>query len=332
MTRRVLVTGASGLLGSHLVELLDESGNMEIRLLARKTSNLRWVEGIEYEKHIGDVVQSPEELRPAVEGVEVVYHVAGCVKALRKKVFFEVNARGTENLIQACLSQKTPPRRFVLVSSAGAVGPSPTDAPLTEDVPPHPVTPYGRSKLAAEEIARKYMDRLSICILRPGAIYGPRDTELLPAFKAVKTGVAARLGVSHRRFNLCHVRDVARAVMLAGQVEAAGSQTFMIGGLNTDQAELVRAIAKAIEKKRVWSPPIPKFLIYFAALLSSGVGQITRKPRIFTWGNARRLLAKNWTMDISKAERILGYRPELDLATGVADAVAWYRANNLLPH
>jgi nucleoside-diphosphate-sugar epimerase len=327
-----LVTGASGLVGSHLVELLSQSGDVGIRLLARKTSNLRWVEGIDYEKHIGDVVQSPEELRPAVEGVEVVYHVAGCVKALRKKTFLEINAQGTENLIQACLSQKTPPRRFVLVSSAGAAGPSFTDAPLTEDIAPRPVTPYGRSKLAAEEIAKKYMDRLSISILRPGAIYGPRDYELLPAFKAVKTGVAARLGVSHRHFNLCHVRDVAQAILLAGQVEAAGSEIFLVGGQNTDQSELVKAIAKAMDKKRVWSPPIPKFLIYFAALLSSGVGQITRKPRIFTWGNARRLLAKNWTMDISKAERILGYRPEIDLESGVADAVAWYRANNLLSH
>jgi nucleoside-diphosphate-sugar epimerase len=288
------------------------------------------VEGIDYQKHIGDVVQSPEELRPAVEGVEVVYHVAGCTKALRKRTFFEVNTRGTENLIQACLSQKTPPRRFVLISSAGATGPSPTDAPLTEDIPPDPVTPYGRSKLAGEEIAKKYMDRLSICILRPGAIYGPRDYELLPAFKAVKTGVAARLGVSQRRFNLCHVRDVAKAVMLAGNVEAAGSEIFLVGGLNTDQSELVAAIAKAIDKKRVWSPPIPKFLIYFAALLSSGVGQITRKPRIFTWGNARRLLAKNWTMDISKARKILGYQPDIDLDSGVKDAIHWYRENDLL--
>jgi dihydroflavonol-4-reductase len=328
MTRRVLVTGASGLVGSHLVELLNQSGDVKIRLLARKTSNLRWVEGIDFEKHIGDVTQPPEELRPAVEGVEVVYHVAGCTKALRKKVFFEVNARGTENLIKACLSQKTLPRRFVLVSSAGAAGPSPTHAPLTEDIPPRPVTAYGRSKLAAEEIAKKYMDRLSIAILRPGAIYGPRDVELLPAFKAVKSGLAARLGVSHRRFNMCHVHDVARAVMLAGQVEAAGSEIFLVGGQNIDQKELVGAIARAMGKKRVWSPPVPKFLIYFAALLSSGVGQVTRKPRIFTWGNARRLLARNWTMDTSKAQKILGYQPDIDLDSGVKDAIDWYHKHD----
>lgn len=330
MTRRVLVTGASGLVGSHLVELLNQIGDVKIRLLARQTSNLRWVEGIDYEKHIGDVVQPPGELRPAVEGVEVVYHVAGCTKALRKKVFFEVNAQGTENLIKACLSQKTPPRRFVLVSSAGATGPSTSDAPLTEKIPPQPVTPYGRSKLAGEETAKKYMDRLSISILRPGAIYGPRDTELLPAFKAVKSGLAARLGVSHRRFNMCHVRDVAKAVMLAGNLEAAGSEIFLVGGQNTDQTELVGAIARAMGKKRIWSPPIPKFLIYFAALLSSGVGQITRKPRIFTWGNARRLLAKNWTMDTSKAQKILGYQPDYSLDSGVKDAIDWYRKHDFL--
>ena len=330
MTRRVLVTGASGLVGSHLAELLIRSGDVKIRLLARKTSNLRWVEGVDYEKHIGDVTQPPVELLPAVEGVEVVYHVAGCTKALRKQTLFDINARGTENLLLACATLKTPPRRVVLVSSAGAAGPSPTDQPLTEDIEPRPVTHYGRSKLAGEEIAAKYMDRLSICILRPGAIYGPRDYELLPAFKAVKSGLAARLGVSHRRFNLCHVRDVAKAIMLAGSVEAAGSETFLVGGLNTDQTELVSSIAKVMGKKRVWSPPIPRFLIYFAALLSSGVGQVTRKPRIFTIGNARRLLAKNWTIDISKAQKILGYQPDIDLDSGVRDAIDWYRQNDLL--
>jgi len=330
MTRRVLVTGASGLVGSHLVELLNQAGDVKIRLLARKTSNLRWVEGIDYQEHIGDVTQSPAELLPAVEGAEVVYHVAGCTKALHQRTFFEVNARGTENLLLACATLREPPRRFVLVSSAGAAGPSRSDAPLTEDISPRPVTVYGRSKLAAEETARRYMDRLSIAILRPGAIYGPRDYELLPAFKAVKSGLAARLGVSHRRFNMCHVRDVAKAIILAGGVEAAGSEIFLIGGQNTDQSELVSSIAKAMDKRRVWSPPVPKFLIYFAALLSSGVGQITRKPRIFTWGNAPRLLAKNWTMDISKAEKILGYQPDYNLDSGVIDAIDWYRKNDFL--
>jgi dihydroflavonol-4-reductase len=326
---RVLVTGASGLVGSHLVELLNQSG-ARVRVLARKTSNLRWVEGIDFEKHIGDVTQAPEELLPAVEGAEVVYHVAGCVKALRKKTFFEVNAQGTGNLLQACLSLQTPPRRFVLVSSAGAAGPSRTDAALTEDVPPRPLTPYGWSKLAAEQLAREYMDRLSIAVLRPAAIYGPRDYELLPAFRAVKSGLAARLGVSPRRFNMCHVRDVARAVMLAGSVEAAGSEIFLVGGKNTDQSELVEAIARALGKKRVYSPPVPKFLIYFAALLSSVVGQVTRRPRIFTWENAPRLLARNWTMDCSKAREILGYQPDIDLDSGVKDAIDWYRKHDML--
>ena len=121
-----------------------------------------------------------------------------------------------------------------------------------------------------------------------------------------------------------------RSAGVAGSVEAAGSETFLIGGLNTDQSELVRTIARVMGKKRVFSPPLPKFLIYFAAMLSSLVGQITRKPRIFTYGNASRLLAKNWAIDCAKAERILGYRPAFDLESGIRDAVTWYRANNLL--
>jgi nucleoside-diphosphate-sugar epimerase len=327
---RVLVTGANGFLGSHLVDLLIESGDVEVRALVRKTSDLRWLEGKKFEKFYGDVSSPGPDLLAAVEGVDVVYHAAAATKALRKRTFYDVNEQGTGNLLEACLSQNTPPRRFVLVSSAGAAGPSRTDAPLTEDIQPRPVTEYGRSKLAAEKLAQKYMDRISIAILRPGAIYGPRDYELLPAFSAVKRGLAARLGVSQRSFNLCHARDVARAVRLAGTVESAGSETFLVGGVNTDQNELVEAIAKVMGKPGVWSPPVPKFLIYFAAMISSAVGQITRKPRIFTFGNARRLLAKNWTMDISKARRILGYQPDYSLDTGVQDAIDWYRKYDLL--
>lgn len=327
---RVLVTGANGFLGSHLVDLLLESGDADIRVLVRRTSNLQWLEGKPLKKFFGDVSSPGTDLQAAIEGVEVVYHAAGAVKALRKSTFHVVNERGTGNLLEACLRMKVPPRRFVLVSSAGAAGPSRTDALLTEDVPPHPVTEYGRSKLAAEELAKKYMERLSIAILRPGAIYGPRDTELLPAFRAVKHGLAAKLGVSPRRFNLCHVRDAARAIMLAGTVDAAGSETFLVGAVNTDQDQLVEAIARAMGKPGVWSPPVPKLLIYFAALLSSAVGRITGKPRIFTWGNAPRLLAKNWTMDTSRARRILGYRPDFDLDSGIADTVDWYRSMSLL--
>jgi dihydroflavonol-4-reductase len=330
MSGRALVTGASGLVGSHLVDLLVESGTRHIRVLARKTSNLKWIEGVPFEKHIGDVTQPWQELVPAVDGMDVVYHVAGATKALHPRTFFEVNERGTRNLLEACVNLKEPPGRFVLVSSAGAQGPSPTDEPLRETDEPRPVTQYGRSKLAAERAAHEYMNRLSIAIVRPGAIYGPREMELYPAFRSVQRGLTVKLGASRRRFNLGHVRDVAKGIQLAGTVEAAGGETFLIGGPNVDQGEFARAIAKALGKKRFLSPAVPKPFIYFAALLSSLVGQITRKPRIFIWGNARRLLAKNWTFDLEKAQNILGYRPEYNLDSGVRDTVDWYRFVNLL--
>ncbi len=326
---RVLITGANGFLGSHLVDHLLGKG-VEVRALVRRTSNLRWIEGRPVELFYGDVSGEPGQLAGAVEGAQRVFHLAGLTKALDPRAFHEVNVKGTENLIRACLLRQTPPERFVLVSSCDAVGPSETDEPLTEERECRPVTEYGRSKLAAERMAARYEDELSIAILRPGAIYGPRDFELYPAFRLVQMGVAALLGIRKRRMNMAHVRDVARAVALAGSVANAGSQTFLMGGVNTDQGGLFEAIARALGKRFVLRFRVPGPLVRLAALASSGVGLATGKPRIFTWDNADRILALNWTVDLAKAERVLGYRPEWDMDRGTVDSVAWYRAQGLL--
>ncbi|MBW1810034.1 MAG: NAD-dependent epimerase/dehydratase family protein [Deltaproteobacteria bacterium] len=327
---RALVTGANGFLGSHLVDLLLETGDWELRTLVRRTSDLRWLQGKPIELVYGDVTQAPSALSPALSDVEVVFHIAGLTKAVKKKAFYVVNEQGTENLFQACFLQEKPPSRFVLVSSAGAQGPSQADAPLLEDDEPNPVTEYGRSKLAGERIAAKYMNRMSIVIVRPGGIYGPRDTEFLPIFDGVNRGLLTRLGFSPGVINVAHVKDVAKAIRLAGTVAAAKSETFLIGGVNINQVDLGRTIGRVLGKKFLFPLVIPKVLFRFAALLSSGVGKLTSKPRIFTYENTSRILAKNWSLNMSKAQNILGYQPEFDLESGLKDTLNWYRSENLL--
>jgi nucleoside-diphosphate-sugar epimerase len=327
---RALITGANGFLGSHLVDLLLETGDWDLRALVRQTSDLRWLKGKPIELVYGDVTQTPLVLSLAISEVDVVFHIAGLIKAVEKKTFYVVNEQGTENLIQACLLQEKTPARFVLVSSAGAQGPSPNDAPLSEDDEPKPVTEYGRSKLAGERVCAKYKDRLSIAIVRPGGIYGPRDLEFMPIFDGVNRGLLTRLGFSPGMINVAHVKDVARAVLLAATVPAAGSQTFLIGGQNINQLDLGRNIGRVLGKKFLFPLVIPKTLLRLAALLSSGVGKLTSKPRIFTYGNINRILAKNWSLDMSKAQKILGYQPEIDLESGLKDTLNWYHSENLL--
>jgi dihydroflavonol-4-reductase len=327
---RALVTGANGFLGSHLVDLLLVSGEWEVRVLTRATSDLRWLEGKPVEFVIGDVTGGPGGLAPVLADVDVVFHAAGVTKAVKKETFDRVNRDGTEALIQACLGQHDKPSRLVLVSSAGAQGPSPTAEPLNEESEPKPVTRYGRSKLAGEQVARRYMDRLSISILRPGGIYGPRDLEFLPVFQSIKAGLLTRFGLFAGKMNLCHVQDVARAVLLAGILPEASSETFLVSGTNTDQVELGKLLGKVLGKRFLVPMVIPRALFRVAGLMSSAVGMITKKPRIFTWENTRRILARNWTIDGSKAARMLGYTPRIALEEGLAETAEWYRTQKLL--
>jgi nucleoside-diphosphate-sugar epimerase len=329
-TLRVLVTGANGFLGSHLVDLLALSGAYEIRALVRKTSELRFLSGKPVELVYGDVTRDPGDLDAALDGVELVFHLAGLTKALARKSFDLVNRGGTENLIQACLRMKRPPSRLVLLSSAGAMGPSLGKQALSEDMNPRPITAYGRSKLAAEHVAREYMDRLSITILRPGGIYGPRDTEFLPVFKSVERGFLVRLGLSPGRICLSHATDVARAALLAGILPEAASQTFLVGGCNISQVELGSVLAKVLGKRRLIPLVIPGPVLRTAGAISSALGMVTRKARIFTFDNTRRILAANWTIDGSKAGRLLGYMPKVDLEAGLSETAEWYRSQKLL--
>jgi len=325
----VLVTGANGFVGSHLVDLLLAEGQAEVRALVRKSSDLRWLEDKPVELCYGEITSSPQELLPAVSGVETVYHLAGSTKALRKQTYYDVNQKGTENLLQACVSGDTPPR-LVLMSSAGATGPSPTDEPLREGIEPRPVTEYGRSKLGGEEVAGKFSDRLAISILRPAAIYGPRDMELMPRFKSIKRGLAPHPGLKPDRLNMCHGIDAARAALLAGRSDAAASEAFFVGGENTDQRQIALAAVQALGKKRALRLPIPKPIIRLTLLLSSLAEKVSRKPRIFKHQNARRILARNWTLDHSKAEKVFGYQPRYDLTSGVKNTIEWYLAHDLI--
>jgi nucleoside-diphosphate-sugar epimerase len=323
-------TGANGFVGSHLGDLLLSEGNLQVRTLVRKSADLRWLENKPVELAFAELTGSVENLMPAVRGVEVVYHIAGATKTLRKQTLYDVNQRGTEKLIQACLAQNPQPKRMIIMSSAGAVGPSPTDEPLNEDVQPRPVTEYGRSKLAGEEVARGYMDRLSITILRPAAVYGPRDMELLPLFKSIGRGVAPRPGLYSGRLNMCHGQDAARAAIQVAQTEAAGSETFFIGGENTDQRTMAQVAAQALGRKRLLHLAIPKPIVRLTMLTSSLAEKIGRKPRIFKHQNARRILARNWTLDDSKARRVFGYQPHFDLTSGVKNTIDWYLSRNFL--
>ncbi len=327
---KALVTGANGFLGSHLVDELLDDGKWDIRVLVRPNSDLRWLQGKPLEKVYGDVTFEADELNSAVRGADVVFHVAGLTKALSKKDYWEVNAGGTENLLKACLAVGDPSMKFVFVSSAGAQGPAGRHSLCSERDTPKPVTEYGRSKLAAETIVQKYKDRIDCRILRPGGIYGPRDMELLPAFRILQSGIMIRLGMRERMISMAHARDITRAVLAAACSDVDSGEVFLVGGENASQSQLLENMALAVDVKPILNIALPSPLVVFAAGLSSLMGAIFKRPRIFSLGTCSRILAFSWALDLSKAQTQLNYKPHWDLRAGLAQTAQWYRSVGLL--
>jgi len=167
----VLITGASGFIGSHLTEQLHAKG-YKLRCLVRKTSNLVWIKHLPIEYVYGDLFDE-EALRQSVTGADYIYHVAGTTKSRTREGYFRGNHLGTKNLLDAVREVKPNLKRFILVSSMAGVGPAHIGTPLDETTPYHPITAYGESKMEAEKECLKVADSVPITITRPPAVYGP---------------------------------------------------------------------------------------------------------------------------------------------------------------
>src|SRR5262245_45933935 len=205
--RTVLVTGGTGFVGSHLVDRLIEGGH-RVRCLVRPSANLRYLKHPQIELVYGGLDDSTDWDK-ALADVDLIYHVAGATFARRAQDYFTVNHKGTEAIFAPAIKHRDMIRRFVYISSLAAVGPGRDGRPVDEDATPAPVTPYGRSKLLAEEAVRAASDLLPFTIVRPPAVYGPRDYGIFEFFKSIKRGVFPMIGRRDKRVSLVHARDLA---------------------------------------------------------------------------------------------------------------------------
>ena len=318
-----LVTGASGFIGSHLVESLIKRG-VSVRCFIRKSSNLRWLEGLPVELAQGDFF-SPDTLEPALNGVEYVYHAAGLTKARKKEDYFRANHDVTRNLLLATRKFNPDLRRFVHISSLACVGPSLDGRPVDEQSAFHPVSTYGRSKMEAELECRRMMESLPITILRPGAVYGPRDTGVYVFFRTVERGILPTIGQNDRLVSLVHVRDVVQATILAAETDCARGQTYFASSESSYRWAEVGKVAAVVMGKSIVRIPIPKALVYVVALFGELAAMLSDKPALINLDKAKEIVAAEWTCSVEKARRELGFKQTVGLDEGIRDTVAWYR-------
>jgi nucleoside-diphosphate-sugar epimerase len=323
--RRVaLVTGASGFIGSHLVEALVPL-DWRVRCLVRKSSRLRWIPTDDVTLINGELDTPGEDLERAVKNVSVVFHLAGLTSAAHDDEYTRVNVEGTRNVVEA-MRATAPEALLLFCSSLSAAGPARNGRPLNETDEPAPVSAYGRSKLAAEQAVRE--SGLKHVIIRPPAVYGPRDTDILAAFRLAKRGLALRVAPAGQQLSMIYVEDLARGIMAAAEADARGLYYMTDGMLHTWEG-VTEQIARAVGKRpRVIA--VPNAIADAISRVERLRGIVTGSKPLLTPDRALELSQPDWTCDDTHARLDFDHEASVSLPDGMRMTAEWYRTNGWL--
>ncbi len=324
----VAVTGGTGFVGSHLVEHLLARGYTDIRCLVRSDS--RWLAGLPVTFVTGDM-NDAAALRTLLGGAERVFHVAALTRSRSWKDFRRANVEGTENLLRAAIEVCPDVRQIVLTSSLAAVGRSDVAIP-DETAPLHPVSMYGRSKMEMERAAEAFADRLPIAIVRPPAVYGPRETDIFSFIQTLSKGVCPIVGRGvEPALSLIYVADLVAGMVGAAESGASTGKTWFLGSPEAYSWHQVRdAVCQALGR-RVLTLHVSRAAVPLVGVLSEWAGRLAGTYPPLNREKAMEILHAATMCSSEKALRQLGFRPQVPLADGMRMTVDWYRENGWLP-
>jgi dihydroflavonol-4-reductase len=325
---KTLVTGATGFIGSHLVERLVAEGH-DVRCLVRSTSDVRWLRDLRVEITAGDFFDEAS-LREALQGIQVIYHVAGVTKARRERDYWRGNSEVTRRLLGATLEFARSVDRFVHISTQAAVGPSYNGTPVNELTVAHPIDVYGKSKKDAEDACLDFSDKLPITIIRPGAVYGPRDHDILTFFKWVDRGILPIVGSEKKRVALIYAKDLVDGILLAAKHQRAVGQIYFFANEHCPTWGELFSVASQIAGKKLIKWRLPNFSIYVVAAAAEPLAFFTGKAALFSFEKAKELTQRSWSCDVGKAKRELGYEAKTPILDGMRETIEWYRREGWL--
>ncbi|CCQ92084.1 putative NAD-dependent epimerase/dehydratase family protein/3-beta hydroxysteroid dehydrogenase/isomerase family protein [Nitrospina gracilis 3/211] len=325
---RVLVTGAGGFIGSHLVDALLQQ-NMTVHALVRNPKRAKWLDATKIDLHTGDLLQ-PATYRDLLKQVDVVLHCGGTVRARKPSDFNRNNVTACNSLYEACLEHGRHLKSIVHLSSIAASGPSPLDAPIDETASCRPHSDYGHSKLAGEVIALTFSRFLPITILRPPVVYGERDRNLLDYIKLISKGWNVHIGRKPKILSLIYIEDLTRAILHAGARPPESDRVLFITDGECYSWDRVAEAAMEILNVRARRIVLSQTALTALAFLSETFSKFSKHPPLLDRQRVRDIDQGAWTASPKRFFDTYGFRPRYDLKEGLTRTIDWYREHRWL--
>ena len=338
---KILITGASGFIGSFIVEEALNRG-FDTWAAVRKRSSKAFLQD-ERIHFIELNLSSEAELKQQLKDIQFDYvvHAAGVTKCLHKEDFFRINTEGTKNLVRALLDLQMPLKRFVYISSLSIMGAIREEQPykeIREQDKAMPNTAYGKSKLEAEqwlvslnkELEKRNEKLLPYVILRPTGVYGPRERDYFMMAKSIQSHTDFAVGFKQQDITFVYVTDVVQAVFLAMEKGQTGRCYFLSDGEVYQSSTFSDLIRKELGNPWWIRITAPLWLLRIITFCGEYMGHITGKVTALNNDKYSIMKQRNWRCDINPARQELGYEPQVKLEEGVRRSIAWYKKNKWL--
>lgn len=338
MNEKILITGASGFIGSFIVEEALRRG-FDTWAAVRKSSSLAFLQ--DKRIHLIELnLSSEEQLKEQLKDVQFDYvvHAAGVTKCLHQEDFRRINTEGTKNLVRALIALQMPLKRFVYISSLSIMGAIREQQPYTEikeSDTPQPNTAYGRSKLEAEQWLASENEKLKIkneklfpyVVLRPTGVYGPREKDYFMMAKSIKAHTDFAVGFRRQDITFVYVSDVVQAVFLACEKGRTGRHYFLSDGEVYQSSTFSNLLRRELGNPWWIRITAPIWLLRIITFCGEYIGHWTGKVTALNNDKFNIMRQRNWRCDISPAQQELGYEPQVKLEEGVKRSIQWYKEN-----
>lgn len=322
---KVVVTGANGFVGSHVVDLYLSEKEYDVHCIVRGNSNTKWLDGKNITLHRCDY-SDIDSLENALKDADYVIHVAGSVAAKTYEQFRRSNVEATLNLAKAVEKSCPSLKRFLLVSSQTASGPAKDiNSPSQPEDECRPLSRYGKSKREAEIELLSAFPNMPITIVRPPAVFGPRDTAIFTVFQSVAKGIGTVIGFKPKYVTLVYVKDLAKGIKMAAESENSVGKIYFLGTEKPySWPDLNKMMANANGKKALVLK-LPHILVMSLGGVTGFIGKFLKKPPVFDYEKAVDFIQPYWICDSSSANKDFGFNHDTSLEDAFRETFDWYK-------